>query len=499
MTAATRRYAVLLGGLTLLYLVALATTVTAGVTHRLPIDAVSGPAMVLFAAVALAGAVLAARHRGLDQRTRRAWATAACSFAMLLATPVIFLITGPVPFPSPGDGTHLAFGLLLLVAVQQFPVASAAPRERAKAGLDAATVVVGGAMLLWYAVIGPHVQQTQTSPDVVVAAGAYPVTDLAVLFGLARVLLRGADRSARLPLWLITAGMVVFFCGDAYLGIAQAQTAQVERTPWQFACWLTTHFLLAAAAVTQLRRAATPGKEAGGLRRNPATRLPYAAVAVGYALMVLAVLRDGRFYPWSGLVLGAIAITALVVARQALTQRDTDDLAATDPLTGLANRARLHDGLDRALTRAARNGGGVAVLLVDMNGFKQVNDTLGHHAGDRLLAEFAQLMRRSVLGSDLVARLGGDEFAIVLTEVSAEDAAVAVAQRLQRAMAEPVDLGGVWVQPSAAIGVAASAGGVPGADELLHRADVAMYRAKRSGASTACATWSETVRTTQAG
>ncbi|MBU2668402.1 GGDEF domain-containing protein [Actinoplanes bogorensis] len=204
-------------------------------------------------------------------------------------------------------------------------------------------------------------------------------------------------------------------------------------------------------------------------------------MAVGYLLLTIAAVREKDAFPWDGLVLGGIGITTLVVLRQALAQTEITEAAETDALTGLANRARLHDELARSLRRAARGGQSLAVLLLDLNGFKQVNDTLGHQAGDDLLIAVAHAMRRTVRHDDLVGRLGGDEFAVIVRSVSDEAGALAVAQRLDEAIAGPFVIGNRPVSASASIGVAVSEPGSLDLDELLHRADLAMYARKRDG------------------
>jgi diguanylate cyclase (GGDEF)-like protein len=150
----------------------------------------------------------------------------------------------------------------------------------------------------------------------------------------------------------------------------------------------------------------------------------------------------------------------------------------TDSLTGLANRRQLRDTLDRAVEHGRRTDSPVAVLLIDLDGFKEVNDELGHEAGDAVLIHFASTLARQVRRSDTAARLGGDEFAVVAPGVSADDAG-GLAQRVLDAAAVPVEVGGRSLRIRASIGVAVSTPGVTEARELLHRADLSMYRAKR--------------------
>jgi diguanylate cyclase len=153
--------------------------------------------------------------------------------------------------------------------------------------------------------------------------------------------------------------------------------------------------------------------------------------------------------------------------------------AAHDPLTGLPNRRRLMDQGSAALEKRA-NRGGVALMLIDLNHFKEVNDTLGHNAGDRVLIEIAERLRAAAGPEALVARLGGDEFAVLFSGLPAPALASHRAEAILAPIHEPIDLEGmrISVEASAGIGTAAAAGGM---GELLRRADVAMYQAKRAG------------------
>jgi diguanylate cyclase (GGDEF)-like protein len=161
--------------------------------------------------------------------------------------------------------------------------------------------------------------------------------------------------------------------------------------------------------------------------------------------------------------------------------------ALHDSLTGLANRALFGDRVGHALARAAREGTGAAVLYLDLDGFKALNDALGHAAGDRCLVEAAERLRGAVRADDTVARLGGDEFAVLLEgthAAAAEVEAVAVAKRIEAALEAPVVHDGRPYRLAASVGIAATggaAGSVDSCDALLRRADGAMYAAKSRG------------------
>lgn len=153
-----------------------------------------------------------------------------------------------------------------------------------------------------------------------------------------------------------------------------------------------------------------------------------------------------------------------------------------DPLTGLANRSLFFDRVSHAIARVARQSDAlVAVLYVDLDNFKSVNDTLGHARGDRLLVMVAERLLTAVRGSDTVARLGGDEFALLLEDLASADVALVVAERALSLLAKPFELQDQSVNVGASIGVALRTKGGLGAEALINEADTAMYEAKRSG------------------
>jgi diguanylate cyclase (GGDEF)-like protein len=162
-----------------------------------------------------------------------------------------------------------------------------------------------------------------------------------------------------------------------------------------------------------------------------------------------------------------------------LAQRLTE-LAFHDALTGLANRKLLEDRLQQAHVRSRRGGTALALLLVDLDDFKPINDRLGHGAGDDLLCEVARRLRGVVRGGDTVARLGGDEFVLLLDGAEPEEARE-VATRALAALAMPLPLHGVVLQVGASVGVACSRAGTLEPAALLRAADAAMYRAKTAG------------------
>jgi diguanylate cyclase (GGDEF)-like protein len=178
---------------------------------------------------------------------------------------------------------------------------------------------------------------------------------------------------------------------------------------------------------------------------------------------------------------------ALIVDSARLRQAERAHLEALthqayhDALTGLPNRSRLIDRAGEAIEVAGATGSRLALLLLDLNGFKQVNDTAGHHTGDALLHAVGRRLAGALRDGDLVARLGGDEFAVLLTRDPDEQRATAIAERLHERLRQPYDIEDRPVMVGASIGVALFPADAADIESLLRAADAAMYRAKRDG------------------
>ena len=160
-------------------------------------------------------------------------------------------------------------------------------------------------------------------------------------------------------------------------------------------------------------------------------------------------------------------------------------VANTDALTGLANRVALADRIRLAIARSRRNSTAFALLYLDIDRFKQVNDGLGHSAGDKLLVQFAMRLRACVRASDSVARLGGDEFIVLLEDLKDRGAALRIADKILEETRAPVRIDAREVAVTTSIGIAYYAGDETG-EELLQRADAALYEAKRAGRDAYC-------------
>jgi diguanylate cyclase (GGDEF)-like protein/PAS domain S-box-containing protein len=181
--------------------------------------------------------------------------------------------------------------------------------------------------------------------------------------------------------------------------------------------------------------------------------------------------------------------TARVVAVRDITERREAEarirhMAHHDALTGLPNRILFHDRLDQAVSLARRNGTTVAVHCLDLDRFKNVNDLMGHAAGDDLLRQIARVLLNSVRGHDTVARLSGDEFAIIQIGVAHPEGPSILADRLVKAIAQPFELEGQHVSIGTSLGVSLFPGDAESGEDLVRAADTALYRAKGAGRGT---------------
>jgi diguanylate cyclase (GGDEF)-like protein/PAS domain S-box-containing protein len=198
----------------------------------------------------------------------------------------------------------------------------------------------------------------------------------------------------------------------------------------------------------------------GGIRWVSTTKMP---------------LRDS-----TGSIIGTFGISRDITDKK-LVEEQLERQAFYDRLTQLPNRALLLDRLEHLFRRGKRQS--FAIIYLDMDRFKRINDSLGHHAGDELLVQLARRLEACVRPSDTIARLGGDEFTILLEDVSSESDAVRVAQRIHEQTSVPFEVVGTKIFSTVSLGIAFNSAEYERPDEILRDADTAMYRAKENGRS----------------
>lgn len=238
--------------------------------------------------------------------------------------------------------------------------------------------------------------------------------------------------------------------------------------------YFVVNFTLVGGAIAQYSRTSllTVVKES-----LPYQALVHAVMLATAPLVTLAMLTgSGMMVALFTLPLAALYVNAVMSVRR-------EHQVHHDELTGLSNRKLLIKRSNEALAKAALTGTKTGFLLLDLDGFKKINDTLGHAAGDLLLQTVAHRLTHSVRPGDLVARIGGDEFAVLLPAVREASVAREVASRLRAALAEPVQLEAISLAVQASVGIAICPDDAGGFEQLMRRADVAMYMAKerRSG------------------
>lgn len=391
------------------------------------------------------------------------------------------LVTGaPLPFPSLADALFLATQPCLIVALIRL-VRQRRREDRLGDLLDTAIVVLGGTSLMWQLVIAPVINTAGMSPLGHLVAVAYPVGDLVVFAMLVRLVFAGSNRI--LSKQFLLTGIGFLLAGDVLLAVQVANGTYATGGPVD-GMWMAYYAMFAVAALHPSASVLCVRSSALGHRITSVRLiLMFAAVLVGPLLMTL----DQREAPVIAAV--SVVVFALVMARMAgLNKRllsvgsELEKRASTDSLTGLANRAAFRSRLQDCLAETGRPVDGLAVLFVDLDDFKDVNDRLGHAAGDALLVVVADRLRATVRSDDLVARLGGDEFAILVQGPRAADEADAVGQRVVVDLAEPTFINGTVVHVGASVGLAEYGRGTD-ADDLMRNADVAMYSAKSRGKS----------------
>ena len=211
--------------------------------------------------------------------------------------------------------------------------------------------------------------------------------------------------------------------------------------------------------------------------------------AFAHPLIVRTIARDGTV-AWQFVRLSPIEDNGRLLGCEGLltdvsvmkrTEAELSHQARSDPLTGLANRLTFREFAQRSLARIERHPGMVGVLYLDLTGFKSINDTLGHGAGDQAIVMVAQRLIKVTRREDVVARLGGDEFAVLMPDLADVTEATATAQRIIGALEATMDIDGQSANISSGIGVAVTTSGAMTPDELVNQADIALYQAKRAG------------------
>lgn len=389
------------------------------------------------------------------------------------------LTRGGASSPSIADAAYLVLPISGSVALVLF-TGERNDKSRFRTLLDG--LIVGGSLLIvsWVTLVGPIYGAGAGSRLELLVALAYPISDVVLLTVAAMVLVRALS-DQRLALMLLATGMASVALADSASVFLSRQSEYASSHAIEIG-WVAGLLLISVAAVAA-REAA---HQVYGVDQVPSWTsiwLPYSVLLVA---AVVAVAQPLRVIDSEPVVMIAALLLAAVVVRQFVAVSENRRLRAVlaeqalhDPLTGLGNRALFNERLWHAMQLRERGDLSVAVILLDLDDFKLVNDTLGHPAGDAVLRDTAERISGSVRGGDTVFRLGGNEFAVLVQDPA--DYSATVAHRVTVAFDKPFVVAGqeLMIHPSVSLAVAEADEPAVTAEELLRRADLAMDSAKR--------------------
>jgi two-component system, cell cycle response regulator len=404
----------------------------------------------------------------------------AASAAFTVAADGVFyflaLVQAQVSYPSVADIGYLAHYVFMAAALLLI-VRRRTPGWDAASAVDAAIVAVSAAYLTYEFIIAPTMAVTTGNLTTFVSV-AYPVSDLMLITVGSRLLLGAGPRSVALGM---LGGHLAL---ELYAGAAYSiQSLNGTYRPGNHldAVWMASAFLLAAGVLhpsapklVVASSTAVPDATVGRL-----TTLALAAMVAPATLLV----ESYTGAPHVGVAaVVCMILFLLVLARMTGLVASQRQAAITDGLTGLRSRRFLEQALHAEAARSRRAGHPLGVLMLDIDHFKNVNDTYGHHGGDRVLTEVAERLRRLVRPGDLVARYGGEEFAVLLPDTDTA-ATHEIAERIRGGIAAaPIDVGANRQHTiTVSVGMAGVASEYENIDDLILAADRALYAAKNAG------------------
>ncbi|MCI0520851.1 MAG: GGDEF domain-containing protein [Chloroflexi bacterium] len=427
-----------------------------------------------------------ALQRDFNPSLRQGWALIALAALGALSSQALHIYLTvymqAALFPNAADLARLSFYPLVIAGLLLFPIALVIRQQRSLLYLDLALIFVALGMIFWYLLLALPGDSAEQSPYSYLAI-LYPVGDLVILAAAVALMQRDLTAPARWVLVFIVASAVFAVGADLLFAINHLDGLDFP-VPLLNVAWLASAACMTCAAAVQI--AAGPHPLAEPPRANPSTylarlALPYLAVLIGLALLILTVNSSLPVRTeLAGILYGAVSLVGLALLRQYLVLRENvrlyravQRIAWTDGLTGLYNRHFFNEMLPREIERARRYQESLAVLLLDIDGFKKYNDTYGHLQGDKVLKAAARVFAGQLRASDTIARFGGDEFVVILPAASRQTAQ-ATARRIHEALASQA-FGETTLGVS--VGVAVYRPGLT-PEHLLEEADKDLYRRK---------------------
>ena len=346
--------------------------------------------------------------------------------------------------------------------------------------IDGSVLALATAMVLWISIIEPSTEPGSAFSQIV--AVGYPTWAAILLATIAWM--RFHPRRTRLDAGvnLLTAAVFILVVLEPLSAWYYYYEPAIEFENAMDRAFQFAFCLMALAAYQTDEQAHRPD-----VHRLHPLRVAMLGVSLTAGPAVLVIAYDAQAVA----AIGSILISLLVLVRFVMLTRERErsqaelaHLATHDAMTGLANRGLLLGALEEAMCASAQRGDrAVGVLYIDVDKFKAVNDTYGHDAGDALLIEISERIRKSIRPGDIAARFGGDEFVVLCRRLPRTADAVAVAQRIRGLLDDPIGVGPTEVSVQVSIGIAVVSPGTIDAQALLGRADAAMYGAKREGST----------------
>ncbi len=472
---------------------------------------------VLTAAASTAAMAWAAwRTAAYSKRTASAWWMFAASQCCFLAGETLWsvqeLFFHRQPFPSISDVFFMLQYPAVLGGVVLLPKVPLNGREWLAVALDIGVIAITALALWWNFLLSPMLVGVGSAT--LYLSIAYPVLDLVVLIAISDLLLRRLKVGDRSALRWLVLGIVVEIATDFMFGMQSVAGTYLTGNLLDVG-WVAFVMLCAVAGVHQAAatgEGVTEPDSASLEDHQPATGeltriakyMPFVWIVLAYGLLCLSASSPLAIAHQHIVALVGV-ITLLTLARQALALRENallaarlrselderrnaeayiDYLAHHDHLTTLPNRVLFKQRFGLAVSTARRTGSKIALMFLDLDRFKSINDTLGHHYGDHLLKAVAERLKDCLHANDLICRHGGDEFLIMLPRVESDEHVEQVAREIANNLSRHFDLDGHPVRTSFSIGISLFPDHGEDYHALLKRADTAMYRAKEKGRNT---------------